>query len=39
MVKGKNLTSYTPGQNEEEWIEFPDAKISYSKNQQRWIAN
>lgn len=39
MIKGRSLTSYMPGKNEEEWIEFPDAKITYNKNQQQWMAH
>jgi hypothetical protein len=37
MVKGENLNEYMPGKKLDEWIEFPDDKCSYNKNEQRWI--
>jgi hypothetical protein len=39
MVEGGNLAEYMPGKKAEEWIEFPDNRVSYNKEQQKWVTD
>jgi hypothetical protein len=36
LVKGGDLSPYYIENNDEEWIEFPDAKVAYDKVNRKW---
>lgn len=37
LVNGGDLSAYMPGRKEDEWIEFPDNRVSYSKTDKKWV--
>lgn len=39
LVTGEDLTPYQTANSEEEYIEFPDQRVRYDKNQRRWTGN